>query len=143
MRKGIKAIGMLAMLAAITSCGTAKQGLTAAQLDGDWNIIEMNREAVVPGAEQPFPYIHFDSKEGRIGGSAGCNNFMGNYELKGKGHKIMLDMKGATMMYCEDMRNEKKLFSIINKVKKYEWIDGDKLMLYGSKKNSSLVLKKK
>ena len=87
-----------------------------------WRLISFGhtRMAVHKGSD-----ITFD-QDGRYSGSGGCNNFMGNYELKDD--TLTLKQGLSTMMACPIMSQEAKFFQAMQEVDGYKII-GDVLDL--------------
>ena len=63
----------------LVSCKTQKAvTVTFSDLDGEWNIVELNGKAVK--AIDGRPFILFDIPRKTLSGNAGCNRIMGNIE---------------------------------------------------------------
>jgi len=60
------------------------------------------------------------NEEGRIAGNAGCNRYMGSYEITGDG-EITIGLVGSTMMMCGDdaMAVEQALLEILPNITEY------------------------
>lgn len=93
----------------------------AGLLGEDWPLTHLNGESF--GLEEG-PTISFD-EEGRIAGTAGCNRYMGDYEIGDEGH-IEITMGGTTMMMCDDlaMDVERQILELLPTVVEYS-IDED------------------
>ncbi|MFC2010336.1 META domain-containing protein [Chloroflexota bacterium] len=67
----------------------------------------------------------FESDEGQVRGSAGCNSYFGGYELNGK---LSIEMLAHTEMYCMEpegvMDQEYQYLSTLNTAESYEIEDG-------------------
>ena len=71
--KKLMTIGCLAALCiGAASCASTKNVATLSSLNGEWNIIEINGEVVVPAPGQTFPFIAFNAETGEVYGNAGC-----------------------------------------------------------------------
>jgi len=72
----------------------------------------------------------FKSADGKIGGSAGCNNYFAGYEINENKLKIIPPV-GSTRMACPEsvMEQERKYLEVLEVSESYE-IDGDKLRIY-------------
>lgn len=67
---------------------------------------------------------------GKIGGSGGCNRFVGSYELQGE--ELAIAMGGMTMMACpQGMDQEQTVSAALGTVTGYA-LDGDRLTLLGA-----------
>ncbi len=71
----------------------------------------------------------FDSAEGKVEGSAGCNNYFASYEVQGSQLSIPGPI-GATMMSCGDQidEQERHYLATLESAESYE-IDGDELRI--------------
>lgn len=140
MKKVMFSLGMAALL---LSCGSVKNAVTVSDLDGEWNIIEINGTAVVPAPDQPFPFIGFSMADGRVYGNSGCNRLMGSIDLNVKPGEIDLGQLGSTRMMCPDMTLERNVLSALSQVKKYRKLSDGNMALCGSSKRPILVLQRK
>ena len=75
--------------------------------------------------------VEFDSSEGTLSGSAGCNSYFGSYELEGS--KISLgEGIAATEMYCMEpegvMDQERDYLDLLSDIEKYE-LEGSELTI--------------
>lgn len=135
-------LSMMAVVAALFSCASAKNFAQVSDLSGEWNIIEINGTAVVPVSGQTFPYIAFETNAGRIYGNSGCNRLMGSFDTNAKPGRLTLGQVESTRMMCSDMALEKNVFSALTQVKKYTKLADGQLALCGkSSKRPILVLK--
>ncbi len=131
------------MAALLLSCGSVKNAVTVSDLEGEWNIIELNGTAVVPAPNQPFPSIGFSTTDGRVYGNSGCNRLMGSIDLNANPGEISLGNLGSTRMMCPDMTLERNVLSALAQVKKYRKLDDGNMALCSSSKRPILVLQKK
>ncbi len=140
MKKAMFSLGMATLL---LSCGSVKNAVTVSDLEGEWNIIELNGTAVVPAPDQPFPFIGFSTKDGRVYGNSGCNRLMGVLGVAAKPGEIDLGQLGSTRMMCPDMTLERNVLSALSQVKKYRKLDDGTLALCASSKRPILVLQRR
>ncbi|MFC2020304.1 META domain-containing protein [Chloroflexota bacterium] len=78
--------------------------------------------------------VVFDSAEGQVAGSAGCNRYFGSYEVKG--NKLSgLEPLGSTMMYCTEsiMEQETQYLKALQAAESYQIKDGQLIIDYGQK----------
>jgi heat shock protein HslJ len=69
----------------------------ALQLDGtEWQLHSINGEALAPGSA-----ISLEFADGRLGGTAGCNHYGGEYSINAQG-ELSLGMIAQTVMLCLD-----------------------------------------
>lgn len=133
----------ICMAVTLLSCGSVKQAVTVSDIDGEWNIVEINGAAVVPAPDQPFPTIGFSAKDGRVYGNSGCNRLIGTFNLDAKPGEIDLGALGSTRVMCPDMTVEKNVLSALSQVKKYRKMEDGNIALCGSSKRPILVLQRK
>ena len=83
----------------------------------------------------------FNSAEERVEGSAGCNNYLGGYELKGSELSIPGPI-GATMMSCGDQidEQERQYLTALESAESYKIEYGELRMTCG---NQVLIFKRK
>ena len=144
MKKIVVASFCIAMAMGLASCGTSKNAAVLADIDGEWNIIEINGAAVVPAPGQAYPYIGFDKSTGRIHGNAGCNRLMGSFDVNAQPGTIDLGQMGSTRMMCPDMTLEQNVLNALAQVKQYVKLGEENIGLCGkSLKRPILILKKK
>ena len=137
-------IGCLAALCmGAVSCASTQNVATLTSLNGEWNIIEINGEVVVPAPGQTFPFIAFNAETGEVYGNAGCNSLTGSINKNAKVGTIDLSALGATSRMCEDVKTEQKVLQALAKVKKYKQLNDENMALIGSSKNDVIVLQKK
>ncbi len=116
----------------LTGCG----GDPAELLTGAaWHIEHVAGQEVTDNADIT---IAFDTV-GRISGRAGCNRFMGGYELTGEG--LRLGRMGVTMMACPaaQMAQERRVLDALDTVRRF-YIDASGwLLLVGGAKDAPLL----
>ena len=76
-------------------------------------------------------HITFSSKDNKVYGNAGCNNFSGTYEVE-EGFRLELSKLISTKMACPDMSIETEFLAILEKVDNYS-INGTKMTLNKAK----------
>jgi heat shock protein HslJ len=125
MKNTVKLLGVLVVLAAIalTACG-GKTADGAADLEGTkWALLSYG----TPDSPQVLVAdtkitLEFDVAGGRISGSAGCNSYFAEVEIKG--NKLSTSVVGSTEMYCMDpdgvMEQEKAYTSALTLVESYQ-----------------------
>lgn len=137
MKKMILKTGLFLSLAVLCACGTKKT--TASQsIDGNWIILEVGGEKVTD--VEKTPEITFNTKEQRVNGNAGCNNFFGGFTYA-DGKLTFGDNMGATRMMCKNMKFEDKAFQSFPKVVKAAW-KGNRLLLQDAAGKNLFVLEK-
>ncbi len=143
MKKSLFTICAIAVTAITLQSCKSSQSMTnsATNLDGEWNIIEIDGSSIVPGDRQPFPFIGFNTEVNQFYGNAGCNRMNGSYTL-GKSGKINLGKAAATLMMCPNMDVESKVLNMLSRVKSYKSI-GTQIALYGNMSKPIAILDRK
>jgi len=105
-------------------------GTAVALEDTTWLLISYGEpgslQAVLEGTEITAA---FDSENGQVTGSAGCNSYFGGYELKG-GEITLTGPIGSTMMSCGEEIDQQEIeyLQILQNAESYE-IDGNQLQI--------------
>ncbi len=114
----------------IAGCSTMKpqQDITAADLQNHrWELVNINGQDFNPTPRQKRPFIQINDTL-KTSGNAGCNNFIGQGELKD--NQFRVDKMGMTMKMCigDIMDFEQSISQALQ-----EWssltLDGDKLII--------------
>ena len=115
------------VLSLLLLCGI---GLTACGGGPDFEDIEWLLESygkkgnLQPVLENSDVSATFDSAEGRVTGTAGCNQYFGGYEVE-DGSKIEISEIGNTEMWCEGLMDQETAFlAILGDVVNYAVKDG-------------------
>lgn len=125
----------------ITSCRSAKEVTTLSELNGEWSIIEINGSAVVLNSEgQEYPFIGFESTNGKVYGNSGCNRIMGSFDTNAKAGSIDLGTLAGTRMMCPDMTIENNVLNALKNVKGYKKM-GNKMALTNGLNRPVVILK--
>ena len=99
-----------------------------------WRLVEL-RSKLVPRPTSPNKkeiYIKL-KKDGSVQGFAGCNGFGGHFELKDSSTIAFSNLMG-TMMACDDLTTENKLFDVLREADNYVH-NGKHLMLIKGNKS--------
>lgn len=127
----------------LQSCKTSQQmSKSALELEGEWNIIEIDGSSVVPADHQPFPFVGFNTENKQFFGSSGCNRMTGVYTLGKKAGQLDLGRVAGTMMMCPDMKLEEQVLNMLGRVKRFE-VRGDQIALLGKSSKPIAMLDKK
>lgn len=86
----------LAKVAAEVAAVTAGEAVQPDLLDRDWQLTELQGQAV---AADSGAFIHF-AADGKVWGRSGCNRFSGRWQ--GSAYRIQLGQLAGTMMACAD-----------------------------------------
>ncbi len=91
---------------------------------------EGNLQAVLEGTEITAT---FDSSEGRVSGSAGCNSYFGDYQINN--NKLSIPMTAHTKMYCLEpegvMEQETQYLRLLSAAESYEVSEGKLRIIAG------------
>lgn len=98
-----------------TTVALVKRGgkMSAKDLQGEWRILSVDR--FKSEGLEAVPTIWFDTQEGLVHGSAGCNNFNGSYTTGDK-QALTFSPLAATRKMCQNMQFEDKLFKAFDNV---------------------------
>jgi len=104
----------------LTACGTT----TATFEDIEWVLESYGEKGnLKPALENSEPTAEFDSAEGRVTGSTGCNNYFGSYEINKD--NLSIGPTGHTEMWCEGlMEQEQEYLTILQAAESYQITDG-------------------
>ena len=138
MRKVIVSIFIASAALVMFSCRSSKEALSLSSMNGEWNIIEINGSAVVPGQGQQLPFIGFDTTTGKVYGYSGCNRIIGSVDVNAKPGTIDLGALGSTRMACPDMTLEQNVLGALAQVKGYK-----KMALCNASNRPVVILAKK
>ena len=120
--------GCVATLCLCLSCRTQQRSTVASFLDKTLLPVELNGTSVAATDTDDMPTLIFHTKEMRISGYSGCNNFFGNYELNG--NLVTFSKIGATKRACIGIGDtlEREMFEALHHTTTLK-IDGDTLQL--------------
>ncbi len=127
---------VLLIIPVLTACAGADEALE----DTDWVLEYYGEEDnLAPALQGSEPSARFNSDDGQVSGSAGCNHYFAVYELDGENLTIR-DM-GSTEMWCEGkMDQEREFMDILNMAESYQVTD-DELRITGG--GAILIFSKK
>ena len=102
-----------AMAVSFWSCSNSKTNVQ--QLEGKWNITEVNGEAI--STQENTPFMEFNMAEKKIHGNAGCNIFNTSLETDANDISALKIAQGmSTMMACPNMETESKILQAMTTV---------------------------
>jgi heat shock protein HslJ len=120
----------------------ACSGGTSASPAGEWTLISYgNASNPTPALPDVETSISFN-KDGKFGGSVGCNSFGADYKMDGD--QITFGSIVSTMMFCEGISDQEStvLTILTDKTVNYK-INGDQLTLTSTDGASVVVLARK
>lgn len=125
------------MVFLLTSCVKREPAETVAVVIGiegpKWRLVEVGGAPVSPRPGERRPFIIFDIANKQASGFAGCNNFVGSYELGGSSLKF--GPVEATRMFCEGAAGdvEMRFMESLEQTGRWELRDDTLLLLDGTK----------
>lgn len=136
-------IGLLGGIILLSSCSTSKNTATLADLNGEWNIVEIDGTPLTVKAGSTQPYIVFDTKDGLIYGNSGCNRMSSALDTTLTPGTIDFGNMASTMMACPDMENEQLVLTALGNVNRYHAEGSNKVVLTGATGKTSMVLERR
>ena len=97
-----------------------------------WRLVKLNGKAIEKNKDEERELGMIFSADGRFSAYAGCNNMMGEYELKEAESQIKFSKVGMIMMACPDSSMEKELAEVLEIADNYNF-DGETLKLNKAK----------
>jgi heat shock protein HslJ len=134
MKNFIFSLGVSIALIALAACSTSQQ--SGGDLTGQiWALSELNGKLLVPGTGISALF----TSDGKISGSAGCNQYFGTYTVSGNSITFPSPM-GSTMMMCAQtvMEQETAYLNALSEAKTYS-VKADQLTLFSADKTSLAV----
>ena len=131
-------LSVAAAVLSLAACRSSKDAVSVNDLDGEWNVVEIQGQAVQAESQ---PFIGFDAQDGRVYGYTGCNRLMGALTLS-KPNKIELGQMASTLMACPDMETERLMLNALASVRSLE-VSGKELLLYSGGKKPVMRLQKR
>ena len=131
-------VAVAAAVLSLAACRSSKDAVSVNDLDGEWNVVEIQGQAVQAESQ---PFIGFDAQDGRVYGYTGCNRLMGALTLS-KPNKIELGQMASTLMACPDMETERQVLEALASVRSLE-VSGKELLLYSGGKKPVMRLQKR
>lgn len=129
-----------AMAVSFWSCSNSKTNVQ--QLEGKWNITEVNGEAI--STQENTPFMEFNMAEKKIHGNAGCNIFNTSLETDDNDISALKIAQGmSTMMACPDMETESKILQAMTTVRAVKaGTDANQMLLVDEAGKTVFVLSK-
>ena len=129
-----------AMAVSFWSCSNSKTNVQ--QLEGKWNITEVNGEAI--STQENTPFMEFNMAEKKIHGNAGCNIFNTSLETDANDTSAPKIAQGmSTMMACPDMETESKILQAMTTVRAVKaGTDANQMLLVDEAGKTVFVLSK-
>ena len=134
---------VLAVLAAalFAGCASEKAGVWT-ELQGEWNVVEIDGMQVVADSLENRAYIGFSPADTSIFGCAGCNRLVGRIGLGVDATVADFSAIGTTMMMCADMSVENVFLPALREVKSYYAVSESRMEFRDSEGKVRMVLEK-
>lgn len=137
----MKKISIIATAIALCSCSATKTTDAAVDLNGEWDIVTVDGNAVDTTKTEFRPTLGFDTAKDNVFGCAGCNSINGKAKVDAAKQTISFSEIGTTLMLCANMEYEQQILKALESVKGYKAGKGCVELTNGSGK-AVLQLKK-
>lgn len=137
----MKKISIIAAVIALCSCSATKTTDAAVDLNGEWDIVTVDGNAVDTTKTEFRPTLGFDIAKDNVFGCAGCNSINGKAKVDAAKQTIKFSQVGTTLMLCANMEYEQQILKALESVKGYKAGKGCVELTNGSGK-AVLQLKK-
>lgn len=133
MKKTLIALFMALSMVFMSSCCNNNVAV-----DGKWNIVSINGEAVT--ALENTPFIEFDTENGKVHGHTSCNIMNGTFTIKGD--KLTFGDMATTMMAGPDMPVETAVLDAVKATASVKKSADEKLQILDKDGNVLMTLAK-
>ncbi len=116
----MKKISIIAAAIALCSCSATKTTDTAVDLNGEWDIVTVDGNAVDTTKTEFRPTLGFDTAKNNVFGCAGCNSINGKAKVDAAKQTITFSEIGTTLMLCAHMEYEQQILKALESVKGYK-----------------------
>lgn len=116
----MKKISIIAAAIALCSCSATKTTDAAVDLNGEWDIVTVDGNAVDTTKTEFRPTLGFDTAKDNVFGCAGCNSINGKAKVDATKQTISFSEIGKTLMLCANMEYEEKIMKALESVKGYK-----------------------
>lgn len=137
----MKKISIIAAAIALCSCSATKTTDAAVDLNGEWDIVTVDGNAVDTTKTEFRPTLGFETAKDNVFGCAGCNSINGKAKVDATKQTISFSEIGTTLMLCANMEYEQQILKALESVKGYKAGKGCVELTNGSGK-AVLQLKK-
>lgn len=137
----MKKLSILLLMGVIAGCGGTKNAMPIDVLTGsEWELSKINgNTAAVADYGRELPYVIF-SKDSKISGSGGCNQFSGSYNLNEE-NGVNISQIISTKMACNG-DGERVFFTALDNVNMAKIDKHQLVLLNGPKEVATFVPKK-
>lgn len=137
----MKKTSIIAAAIVLCSCSATKTTDAAVDLNGEWDIVTVDGNAVDTTKTEFRPTLGFDTAKNNVFGCAGCNSINGKAKVDAAKQTISFSEIGTTLMLCANMEYEQQILKALESVKGYKAGKGCVELTNGSGK-AVLQLKK-
>lgn len=125
MKRTEQAAFIVLLVAVITACAGAV-GTGDSPVGTVWNLTSLNGETLVPTTSITAEF----SEDGKVGGSAGCNNYSATYEVDGNKINLNMSLTAMTLMACPEpiMKQESAYLAALEAAVTFEVSDYELLL---------------
>lgn len=116
----MKKISIIAAAIALCSYSATKTTDAAVDLNGEWDIVKVDGNAVDTTKTEFRPTLGFDTAKDNVFGCAGCNSINGKAKVDATKQTISFSEIGKTLMLCAKMEYEEKIMKALESVKGYK-----------------------
>ena len=116
----MKKISIIAAAIALCSCSATKTTDAAVDLNGEWDIVTVDGNAVDTTKTEFRPTLGFETAKDNVFGCAGCNSINGKAKVDAAKQTISFSEIGKTLMLCANMEYEEKIMKALESVKGYK-----------------------
>ena len=136
----MKHILLAAAAIALSSCSATKT--IGPDLNGEWDIVEVNGAAIDTTKTEFRPTLGFEIAKDNVYGCAGCNSIYGIARVNTAKQTINFKEIGTTLMLCANMEYEQQILKALESVKGYKAAGEGCVELTDGSGNAVLQLKK-
>ena len=133
----MKKISIIAAVIALCSCSATKTTDAAVDLNGEWDIVKVDGNAV-----DTTKTLGFETAKDNVFGCAGCNSINGKAKVDAAKQTISFSEIGTTLMLCANMEYEQQILKALESVKGYKAAGEGCVELTDGSGNAVLQLKK-
>ena len=129
-------IAFILLLAAVVTACAGAVGTGVSPVGTVWNLTLLNGESLVPTTSITAEF----SEDGKVGGSAGCNNYSAAYEVDGNKINLNMSATAMTLMACPEpiMKQESAYLAALEGAATFE-VSDEELVLFDASGNPVAV----
>ena len=136
----MKHILFAAAAIALSSCSVTKT--IGPELNGEWDIVEVNGSVIDTTKTEFRPTLGFEIAKNNVYGCAGCNSITGIVHVNTDKRTINFNEIGSTLMLCANMEYEQQILKALEGVKAYKGAEDGSVDLTNASGKTLMTLKK-